>query len=292
MNTRTLRIGYSPCPNDTYIFHALAEGLVKADGLDFDVRLADVEVLNGWAASGEVDVCKVSAAAAAELSADWVLLRCGGAMGRGVGPVLVAPPALVEKEGEGVESVRNLDGARVAIPGRRTTANLVFGLLCRELGIEAERVELVFDEIMPAVNAGSMAAGVVIHEGRFTFAQYGLARMLDLGGWWEAHSGLPIPLGVIAVRRDLGEDIARKVEALIRASLLHARAHPEDSREYTKGHAQEMDDAVIAEHIAMFVTDYSLDVGAEGANALTALLREAANLDGRKLARNDVFLID
>ena len=261
-----LSLHYSPCPNDTFIFHALATGLVKVPGVEFDVHLADVERLNEVAGASGADVCKVSVAAAASVLADYRILRSGGAMGRGVGPVLVGRPGM---------RLEDLHGKRVAIPGRRTTANLIFGLLCRARGIAPELVELVYDEVMPAVNAGDCAAGVVIHEGRFTFVQHGLDRLLDLGAWWEQAYNLPIPLGGIVMRRSLGLELAQAVDQGIRASLLHSRQHPEASAAYIRQHAQEMDPGVIAQHIATFVTDHSLDIGTEGEAAIRSLLCEA-----------------
>jgi len=258
-------LGYSPCPNDTFIFHGLASGVVQWPG-GLDITLADVEELNGLATSGKLDVVKVSVAAAAGILDDYILLRAGGAMGYGVGPILVA------KE---LDDFASLDGKTVAIPGRKTTANLLFGLCCKEAGISVELKEMVFDEVMPAVAAGEVAAGVVIHEGRFTFQEQGMTKLLDLGAWWEEHTGLPIPLGAIAIKRSLGVDTARLMNEAIRQSLLGSRNNPENARDYIKSHAQEMDDAVIREHIDTFVTDYSLDVGEAGITAVERLLREA-----------------
>jgi len=276
-----LSLHYSPCPNDTFIFHALASGLVRVPGVEFDVTLADVERLNEAASAGLPDVCKVSVAAAAGMLGEYRLLRAGGALGRGVGPILVA---------RGATRLEDLHGRRVAIPGRRTTANLIFGLLCRERGIEPRLIELVYDQVMPAVTEGDCAAGVVIHEGRFTFAEHGLERLLDLGAWWETGRGLPIPLGCIVLRRSLGLDVAQAVNAGIRASLDHARAHPEASRAYIRQHAQEMDAGVIARHIGMFVTEASLDIGPEGEAATLALLAEALRVEGGSALPPDVFL--
>lgn len=260
-----LTLGYSPCPNDTFIFHGLASGLVKWPG-GLDIILADVEELNSMAAAGRLDVVKVSVAAAAGVLDDYVLLRAGGAMGYGVGPIVVA------KE---MGDLASLEGKTVAIPGHKTTANLLFGLCCKATGVSVNLKEMVFDEVMPAVAAGEVDAGVVIHEGRFTFQDHGMVRLLDLGAWWEEHSGLPIPLGAIAIRRSLGEDVARRMNEAIRQSLLGARSNPAGAEGYIKSHAQEMDDAVISEHIETFVTDYSLDVGAAGVSAVERLLREA-----------------
>lgn len=270
----SLTLGFSPCPNDTYIFHALATGLIRWPG-GLSVTLADVEELNGLAASGALDVVKISVAAAAGILDDYVLLRAGGAMGYGAGPVLVSG---------GERSLESLDGTRVAIPGERTTANLIFGLCCREAGINVERVPMIFDEVMPAVEAGLVDAGVVIHEGRFTFGGRGLKRVLDLGAWWEGHTGLPIPLGAIAIRRSLGADTARRMNEAIRRSLGAALADPEAGRDYVRSHAQELSEEVVRNHIETFVTDYSLDVGEAGMKAVSRLLAEAG------CSRKDVFV--
>jgi len=263
--SKKLKLGYSPCPNDTFIFHGLATGLVDWPG-GLDITLADVEELNSRAGSGYLDVVKVSVAAAAGILDEYVLLRAGGAMGYGVGPIVVAGQE---------RTLESLDGETVAIPGRKTTANLLFGLCCREAGIAVTLKEMIFDEVMPAVTAGEVAAGVVIHEGRFTYQDHGMTKLLDLGAWWEKHSGLPIPLGAIAIKRSLGMETARRMNEAIRQSLLGSRTNPEGARDYIKSHAQEMDDGVIREHINTFVTDYSLDVGDAGVEAVERLLREA-----------------
>jgi len=248
-----LTLYYSPCPNDTFIFHALASGLVCVPGAELAITLADVERLNLAAAAHEPDICKVSVAAAAAVLDEYRILRAGGALGRGVGPVLVSKAGM---------RLEDLDGKPVAIPGRRTTANLIFGLLCRERGIAPQLVEMVYDEVMPAVESGRCVAAVVIHEGRFTYAERGLSRLLDLGAWWEEVRGLPIPLGCILMRRSLGLDLARAVDEAIRSSLLYARQHPEAGQQYIRDHAQEMNEAVIARHIETFVTAASLGLRA------------------------------
>lgn len=277
---KELTLGYSPCPNDTFIFYALAVGLVQAPADRLEITLADVEELNLEAAEGELDICKVSVAAAADILEDYMLLRAGGAMGRGVGPVLVGAHDC---------SLLDLHGCKVAIPGRHTTANLLFSLCCRQNGIEVEPVELVFDEVMPAIQEGRVDAGVVIHEGRFTYASHGLHKLMDLGQWWEDYSGQPIPLGAIAFRRSLGVETAQAVQRAIRASLQYSWDNPEAPLDYIREHAQEMDDAVIAEHIETFVTGYSMDVGEEGRSAVMALLEEAARMNGKELPGKPVF---
>ncbi|WP_320169271.1 1,4-dihydroxy-6-naphthoate synthase [Maridesulfovibrio sp.] len=278
---KILEVGYSPCPNDTFIFHALASGAVRIEPFSLNITLADVEELNSLARSGRMDVCKVSAHAAAHIMNDYVLLRAGGAMGRGVGPLLLS--------GEPC-TIGDLNGKRVAIPGRNTTANLLFGLLCRESGVRVETEEMVFDRIMPAVKEGRVAAGVVIHEGRFTYQTMGLSKIEDLGRWWEDFSGLPIPLGSIAIKRSLGPEIASLVNSAIRKSLTLSHVDSSLAWPYIKEHAQEMDDAVIREHIETFVTDYSMDVGEEGEQAVSRLLREAALMDNIVLPDLPVFI--
>lgn len=271
-----LTLAYSPCPNDTYIFNALANNLIDTHGLEFDITLADVEELNGMAAAGAADIVKVSVAAMAGLLDEYILLRSGGAMGFGVGPVLVALQG---------RTLKDMNNCVVAIPGRRTTANLLFSTFCQEHFLAVETKELVFDQIMGAVACGDAAAGVLIHEGRFTFHNSGLALLVDLGAWWEESKGLPIPLGGIAIKRSLGAELAQTVNALIRASIDHAFTNPDAPWEYMRAHAQEMNDDVITEHVRTFVTSYSLDVGENGELAVAALL-EAAGGEKRK----DIFI--
>jgi 1,4-dihydroxy-6-naphthoate synthase len=205
--TRTLTLGYSPCPNDTFIFHALVHGIVGADGLSFRERLEDVETLNRLAADGVLDVTKVSYGAIPHLVRDYVLLRSGGALGRGCGPLVVA------REDFGREG---LTGRRIAIPGRNTTANLLLRLFAPDA---PAGIEMVYSDIMPAVERGEVDAGLIIHESRFTYPQHGLAKVVDLGEWWERTTGLPIPLGGILARRDLGDDAIRAVDDAIRRSV-------------------------------------------------------------------------
>lgn len=264
---RTLKLGFSPCPNDTYIFHALAEGLIESDPYRFDVMLADVEILNRQVGESLLDVCKVSIYAVRHLLDRYWLLGAGGAIGRGCGPLIVSRAPLVPGE---------LRHKMIAIPGRMTTASFLLRLSALHQG---ETVEMVFDQIMPAVAAGKVDAGVIIHEGRFTYPAYGLRPVLDLGEWWEETTGLPLPLGGIVVRRDLGVDVARLVEEKIRESLLHARKNPAAAWPYIVRHAQEMAPDVIRSHIETFVSPYSLSVGKDGADAIRYLLKTSNELD-------------
>lgn len=262
--TRPLTLGYSTCPNDTFLFHALAHGRIDRRGLDFEIRLADVERLNQEAGVGGLEVTKLSFAAIGHLRGRYGLLRSGAALGRGCGPLVISKP--------GFDPAR-LSRVPIAVPGMRTTAAMLLGLY---LSGTPACVPMTFDEVMPAVSRGEYAAGVIIHEGRFTFRNYGLAEVVDLGRWWEAETGLPIPLGGIAIRRDLGPEKARRVEAVIRDSVAHAFAHPEDSASYVKAHAREMADEVVRQHIALYVNDFTLDLGEEGIAAALELFRRAA----------------
>jgi 1,4-dihydroxy-6-naphthoate synthase len=261
---RPLTLGYSPCPNDTFIFHALVHGVVRAEGMAFRERLEDVETLNRLAAREALDVTKISYGAAPALLADYVLLRSGGALGRGCGPLIVSREPLTQAE---------LAGRRIAIPGRKTTANLLLRLFAPRA---QPGIELVYSDIMPAVARGEVDAGLIIHESRFTYPQHGLLRVADLGEWWEQTTGLPIPLGGIMARRALGEEAIRRIDDAIRRSVEHAFAHPQASRPYVRAHAQEMDDAVTQQHIDLYVNRFSVELGDEGERAVRQLFARAA----------------
>lgn len=261
MSTR-LSLGYSPCPNDTFIFHALTHGLVAgAEDLSFDVVLDDVEAMNRAVAAGRLDVAKISYHAYGYVSRDYVVLRSGGALGRGVGPLVVAATPDLD-----------LRGKRVAVPGGRTTAKLLLELW---RPADMELIEKRYDAIMPAVVAGEVDAGLIIHESRFTYAGHGLHALVDLGAWWEGEVGELVPLGAIVARRSLGPDVHARLTRLIAASLRHAWERPHDSREYVAANAQELEPAVRQQHIDLYVNERSLDVGAEGERAVRALLARA-----------------
>jgi 1,4-dihydroxy-6-naphthoate synthase len=261
--TRTLSLGFSPCPNDTFIFHALVKGVVRAEGVSFQERLEDVETLNRLAAEGALDVSKVSYGAIPHLVRDYVLLRSGGALGRGCGPLVVAREAF----GRG-----DLAGRRIAIPGRNTTANLLLRLYAPDA---APGIEMVYSDIMPAVARGEVDAGLIIHESRFTYPQHGLVKVVDLGEWWESTTGMPIPLGGILARRALGAGTIRAIDDALRRSVEHAFADPSASRDYVRAHAQEMDDEVTRQHIDLYVNRFSVDVGDEGERAIHELFARA-----------------
>ena len=263
-NMRFLSLGFSPCPNDTFIFDALIHGRVGCPGLAFTERLEDVETLNRLALAGTLDVSKVSYHLLGHILKDYQLLRSGGALGRGCGPLLVAREPLDPSK---------LSGLKIALPGRYTTAALLLRLFNPSL---SDFVYLPFDKIMAAVADGSVGAGVIIHESRFTFASYGLTKVLDLGEWWERETGHPIPLGGIAARRSLGRETLLALEHEISRSVAYAFDHPAEARPYIRAHSQEMSDEVCDAHIGLYVSDFSRGLGSEGEAAVRFLLGRAA----------------
>ena len=273
-----LRLAYSPCPNDTYVFHAWVHGLVPGVP-PVEERLEDIDVLNHLALRGEADVVKVSMHAFAHLQESYALLHSGGALGRGCGPLVVARKDSRLRPAASVQRVAaladHLGQARVAIPGELTTAALLLGLFT---GGIARPVVMPFERIMPAVSSGQVDAGVIIHEGRFTYAAHGLRRLVDLGEWWEETTGLPIPLGGIVVSRTLERSLQQSAESAMRASVEYAGLHPDAALAYVRAHAQEMDPAVCQAHIDLYVNEFTRDYGSEGEEAIRRLLRTAAEL--------------
>jgi 1,4-dihydroxy-6-naphthoate synthase len=256
-------LGYSPCPNDTYIFYALAHGKLEVNDFMFRERLEDVETLNLLALGRELDVSKVSCHALGFIRDDYCVLRAGGALGRGCGPLVVA---------RDYGSMDELKGKRVALPGSYTTASLLYRLYGADYG---DAVFLPFNMIMDAVANGVVDAGVIIHESRFTYSSYGLNKVMDLGDWWERETGHPIPLGCVVARRSLGERVLCDIESMLRSSILYAGNNPSEVKSYIRSHSQEMSDEVCAAHIGLYVNDYSLDLGREGESALEVLLTRA-----------------
>lgn len=256
---RTLTFGYSPCPNDTFAFHALTFGLVDAP---FRVKpvLLDIEELNRQAHDGAYDITKLSVGAFAAVGERYRLLRSGAALGHGVGPLVVArEPMTLERAAQ----------ARLAIPGRETTAYRLLRLAAPTLGAP---VEMRYDRILRAVADGTVDAGLIIHESRFTYQDHGLHRIIDLGAWWEQDTGLPVPLAGICARSDLDPALAQAVEVAVRASVQYAFDHSDASRDYVRAHAQEMSAEVCAQHIALYVNRHSLDMGDEGMRAIQRLV--------------------
>ncbi|MFI9614438.1 1,4-dihydroxy-6-naphthoate synthase [Streptomyces sp. NPDC052023] len=261
-----LHIAYSPCPNDTFVFDALAHGRVPgAPGLD--VTFADIDITNGMAERGESDVLKVSYAVLPYVLRTYTLLPCGGALGRGCGPLVLTR-----------EPGTDLTGRTVAVPSETSTAYLLFRLWAADTlpGGVGEIVVMPFHEIMPAVRDGKVDAGLVIHEARFTYQNYGLHRLADMGGHWEDTTGLPIPLGAIIAKRSLGTRTLTRLAEAVRTSVHMAWEDPEASRPYVMAHAQEMDPAVADQHIGLYVNEFTAGLGEDGYAAVRGLLTRAA----------------
>lgn len=276
-----MQIAFSTCPNDTFIFHALVHGLIPG-APKFEVTYADIDITNHLAAGSRgLDVMKISYAALPWVLEEYALLPCGGALGTGCGPLVLTakesspvyhPDSALNKKSIGPEI---LTGRRIAVPSERSTAYLLFRLWAAQKvpGGVGEIVVMPFHEIMPAVSEGTIDAGLVIHEARFTYPAYGLQLLADLGSWWESDTGLPIPLGAIIARRSLDLDA---IAGWIRASVQYAWAHPEASREYVLQYAQEMSPEVAQAHIHLYVNEFSGNLGDMGYEAIRALLSRAA----------------
>lgn len=264
-----MKVAFSPCPNDTFVFHAWVHGLIPG-APELDVRYADIDITNDLAAtSTEHDLLKISYAALPWVLKHYALLPCGGALGRGCGPlVLVNEQKLALEPGE-------LTGRRVAVPSERSTAYLLFRLWAAKhvpKGI-GEIIVMPFHAIMPAVRDGQVDAGLVIHEARFTYPAYGLKMLADLGVWWEEDTGLPIPLGAIIAKRSLDREA---LTTWIRSSVEYAWQHPKASEEYVLSHAQEMNPEVAKAHIDLYVNPFTKNLGEEGYAAIFSLLERAA----------------
>ncbi|GAA4555020.1 1,4-dihydroxy-6-naphthoate synthase [Streptomyces collinus] len=279
MTVEQLQIAYSPCPNDTFVFDALAHDRVPGAPA-LDVTFADIDVTNGMAERGEFDVLKVSYAVLPYVLDDYALLPCGGALGRGCGPLVLTREAdtggtsLLERSRE----LGGLTGRTVAVPSEKSTAYLLFRLWAAETVADGvgEIVVMPFHEIMPAVRDGRVDAGLVIHEARFTYRDYGLHKLADMGEHWENTTGLPIPLGAIIAKRSLGEQKLRLLADSIRTSVRAAWDDPEVSRPYVMEHAQEMDPAVADQHIGLYVNEFTASLGEDGYAAVRGLLTRAA----------------
>ena len=255
-------LGYSPCPNDTYVFCALVHGQI-AGAPECTPVLADIETLNAQALRGQLDATKVSFHALAHVRKQYCLLHAGGALGRGCGPLLVAREPLARED---------LKHKRIAIPGRLTTAALLLRLF--DPSIEQLAV-MPFDQIVGATAQGLVDAGVIIHESRFTYTQHGLEAILDLGQWWEESTGHPIPLGGILARRSLGAEFIGQLDRALVQSVEYAYTHPDAMRGYIRQYAQEMDEGVVQAHIDLYVNRHTLDYGADGEAAIFDLLERA-----------------
>jgi 1,4-dihydroxy-6-naphthoate synthase len=266
----TLTLGFSPCPNDTFIFDALVNKKIDTEGLDFDVRLEDVETLNQWALQGRLDISKISYGVLPLILDRYELLDAGGALGKGVGPLLIARRPIPPD---------NISECSIAIPGQRTTAHLLFSLA---FPAARHKEFMIFSGIEDAVLTGKVDCGVIIHENRFTYQDKGLTKLLDLGEFWEKETGAPIPLGGIVLRGGQDPALAVKINTLIRKSLEYAFSHYPELPDYVRDHAQEMDEAVMRQHIDLYVNNYSLSLGHDGEKAIQTLLQTYARLHDRQ----------
>ncbi|MDZ7878174.1 MAG: 1,4-dihydroxy-6-naphthoate synthase [Saprospiraceae bacterium] len=262
----TLTLGFSPCPNDTFIFDAMIHNHIDTEGLNFEVIMEDVEALNQRAFRHELAVTKLSYHAFAYLVDAYALLEAGSALGKGVGPLLIAK-ADMPKEA--------VNQSVIAIPGKFTTANFLFSLAFPEA---KNKQEVVFHDIEQAVLNNRVGAGVIIHENRFTYYERGLVKLMDLGAFWEETTQMPIPLGGIVVRRDLPKSVQQKMERVMKRSVAYAFAHPSVSKDFVAEHAQEMDEKVRQQHIDLYVNKFTRRLGKEGRAAVKALFEKAVDL--------------
>ena len=256
-----LTLGFSPCPNDTFFFDALVHHKIDAEGLEFDVVLADIEQLNKWALEGKLDITKLSYNAFTNCVSDYVLLDSGSALGRNCGPLLIKKPeAILTRE------------SKIAIPGKYTTANMLLNISYPDY---KNKVEILFSDIEDDIINGNVDAGIIIHENRFTYKEKGLEKVKDLGELWEEETGLPIPLGGIVIKRSLPFKVQEKMERVLRKSVKYAFANPNSSADYVKYHAQEMEKEVIDAHINLYVNDFSISLGIEGREAVELLFAKS-----------------
>ena len=273
-----LTLGFSPCPNDTFIFDAMIHGKVDTEGLAFEVVMADVEELNRRAFAGDLHITKLSYHAYAYLIDQYVLLDAGSALGNNCGPLLIARRPLAEPE---------INQGRLAIPGRYTTANFLLSLAYPQA---VHKTEMLFSKIEEAVLTGQADAGLIIHENRFTYESRGLVKIVDLGEYWETTTGLPIPLGGIVVQRHLPAEVLATINRVMRRSVDFARESPEATRDFVKAHAQEMEEKVMFQHIDLYVNDYTSDLGAAGREAIRHLFKVAREKAIIPQAPHSIFL--
>lgn len=268
-----ITLGFSPCPNDTFIFYGIVKRRIDIKGLNFKVIIDDVETLNHLALRGLIDVSKISCHTYYYIQKDYVFLRSGGAFGRGCGPLLV------QRSGDRRQKT---EIEKIAIPGDLTTALLLLKLyLASESSMikKPSFIAMPFYKIIDAVRDNKVDAGLIIHESRFTYHEHGLKKVVDLGEWWESVTGLPIPLGGIVAKRSLGEDMVRTIESLIRASVEYSLNHKDEVMPFIKDYSQELSEEVILRHIDLYVNNFTIDIGIEGDNALQELVKRASLLN-------------
>lgn len=276
----TLTLGFSPCPNDTFIFDALVNGKIDTGGISFDVVMEDVQTLNLWAIEGKLDISKISYGVLPLVLPQYTVLNSGGALGKGVGPLLIT-----KDQSMTAESVNN---ATIAIPGINTTAHLLFSMAFPSAKNKSFHV---FHEIEELVVSRQVDAGVIIHENRFTYQQKGLHKIMDLGDYWEQQTGVPIPLGGIVAHNRIIDEVALQVDQCIKKSVEYAFAHYPKVSNYVRAHAQEMSEDVMRQHIDLYVNEFSIDLGTPGKQAVTTLMH-IAQPDFVNKAISPIFLSD
>lgn len=277
-----LSIGFSPCPNDTFIFDAMIHHKIDTEGIDFQVFMEDVEALNQKAFRAELDITKLSYHAYAHLTSPYILLDSGSALGNNCGPLLIAKDIPADWQ-------NRLSDMTIAIPGKYTTANFLLNYAFAEA---KNKKELLFSEIELAVKNEIVDAGVIIHENRFTYAQHGLQKMLDLGEYWEQSTGFPIPLGGIVTRRNFDTVLQQKINRVLRRSVEYAFANTEDVMPFVRQHAQEMEEAVMKSHINLYVNNYTVSLGEKGKAAVQHLFERAQNTGTIPDMKNDLLVIN
>lgn len=263
-----LTLGYSPCPNDCFIFDALIHNKIDTEGLEFEVFLEDVETLNSNAFSSQLDITKLSYHAYAYAINNYILLRAGSALGFNCGPLLIK----LKNSSLDSNKITSNPDLKIAIPGKYTTANLLLSIAFPNL---KNKIEFIFNEIEGAVITKTVDAGLIIHENRFTYEQKGLEKIIDLGEYWDSIIHAPIPLGGIVIKRNVDTTIQQKVNRLIKKSVEFAFANPESCMNYVKANAQEMSEDIMKKHIALYVNKFSIDLGDEGINAINLLFNKA-----------------
>jgi 1,4-dihydroxy-6-naphthoate synthase len=277
-------LGFSPCPNDTFIFDALVNKKIDAGDIEFDVVLEDVQTLNRWAIEGKLDISKISYGVLPLILDQYKMLHSGGALGKGVGPLLIAANS-IDINATGF----NINDYTVAIPGENTTAHMLFSLAFPDA---ANKTFKVFHEIESFLlsTAGQRTLGVIIHENRFTYQQKGLHKLIDLGDYWEKRTGYPIPLGGIAIRKNIPADLQQSIDHLIRQSIQYAYKKYPDLPEYVKLHSQEMAETVMRQHIDLYVNNFSVDLGEAGKKAVNEFLKIHARNNQASPIKQDVFI--
>lgn len=273
-----LSLGFSPCPNDTFIFDAMVNGKIDTQGLEFEVVLLDVEELNQKAIAEELAITKLSFAAFAQITNIYQMLDAGSALGNGVGPLLIAKKDLSEKE---------ILQARIAIPGEHTTANFLLSLAYP--GAQ-NKTAMLFSDIEDAILREEVDAGLIIHENRFTYQNKGLVKLIDLGEFWEGETHLPIPLGGIAIKRNLPIALKQQVNQIMKNSVTYALNNPDASRDYVQMHAQEMNEEVQRKHINLYVNSFTADLGESGKMAIHKMMDMAVEKELIEAIEKDIFI--